>query len=110
MCVCVCRVGQIGQMSDELRRTESSFIPVCLVGKMTTLQLVCVHLCVCVWWLAVLYVCVVFFLNQIFFTFYFTLLSMPLNRVIVPTVRQAAVCVCVSVHCYCRDQTAVRCV
>ena len=40
--------------------------------------------------------CVVnLFLDLILSTFSFSPLSMPLNRVIVPTVRQAAVCVCV---------------
>lgn len=48
------------------------------------------------WWSGRLYVCIVnLFLYLIPFTFSFSPLSMPLNRVIVPTVRQAAECVCV---------------
>lgn len=111
--VCVCGVcDQIGQMNDELRTAESRFIPGCHAGRITTLRFVCVDLCVllgpgdCMCELSI------FFQHLILFTF--SPLSMPLNRVIVPTVRQAAVCVCVHAcvcaDCCCREQTAVRCV
>lgn len=52
--------------------------------------------------------CVVnLFLNLYLFTLPFSPLSMPFNRVIVPTVGRLQ---CVYVHCCCREQTAVRCV
>ena len=70
-CVCV-DSNQIKQMNDELRTTDSRFIPGCQAGKITTLQLICLYLCV------MLYECVVsLFLSLILFTFSFSPLSMP---------------------------------
>lgn len=91
MCVC----DQIGQMNDELRTAESRFIPGCHVGRITTLRFVCVDLCVLLGVGDCMCELSIFFQHLILFTF--SPLSMPLNRVIVPTVRQAAVCACVCV-------------
>lgn len=91
--VCVC--DQIGQMNDELRTAESRFIPGCHVGRITTLRFVCVDLCVLLGAGDCMCELSIFFQHLILFTF--SPLSMPLNRVIVPTVRQAAVCACVCV-------------
>lgn len=80
-------------MNDELRTAESRFIPGCHAGRITTLRFVCVDLCVLLGSGDCMCELSIFFQHLILFTF--SPLSMPLNRVIVPTVRQAAVCACV---------------
>lgn len=99
MCVCV---YQIVQMDDEFRTGDSRFARL----------LPSLFVCFARWRLATLLcwcVCFQSFFLSVNLTFSFSILSMPLNRVIVPTVGQAAVCVCARICC-CREQTAVRCV